>query len=108
MVVITQILTTPVSNWLDHFRRRFSPTPCLLLALARTQKPLGRLARELIEFLTSPTAIPVIKSQAWSPLKEIVTSCELAPSNVNKHTSRNHAFNRTRPKRLAGQREWYA
>jgi molybdate transport system substrate-binding protein len=45
VVVITQILTTPGVELVGPLppEIRFSPTPCLLLALARTQKRLGRL-----------------------------------------------------------------
>jgi molybdate transport system substrate-binding protein len=66
VVVITQILTTPGVELVGPFPPEIQPYTVFTAGVSANSKT-ARAARDLIKFLTGPTAIPVIKSQGMEP-----------------------------------------
>jgi molybdate transport system substrate-binding protein len=66
VVVITQILTTPGVELVGPLPSEIQSYAVFTAGVSANSKAPGA-ATELIRFLTSPTAIPVIKSQGMEP-----------------------------------------
>jgi molybdate transport system substrate-binding protein len=67
MVVITQILTTPGVELVGPLPPEVQ-SYVMFVAAVSANSHAPEAARELIKFLTGPTAIPLIKSQGMEPL----------------------------------------
>jgi molybdate transport system substrate-binding protein len=68
LVVITQILTTPGVQLVGPLPRELQSEIVFTAGVsARARSPDA--ARELIRFLTGPTAIPVIRAQGMEPAR---------------------------------------
>ena len=68
VVVITQILTTPGVELVGPLPPEIQYYITFAAGVSANSKAPGA-ARELIKFLTGPTAIPVIKAQGMEPAK---------------------------------------